>query len=414
MINLYIFNQTSPGAVFGVGTYIRELTAALKGSDINVCVIHLRSEKLDMETELLDGIRHWHIPAPTAINLQQNYEAANERYHRNILYLLQLYIVERKENLIFHINYMNCKPLADALKSTFDCKSVLVVHYLDSIIALMGNISRLRRIISQTDESTNAEDKSVKLFLGKEKELLQSSSIDKIICLSNHAYNLLLQDYHIDKEKIVVIYNGLTDMVDTSAGVRNLRKKWNVPHNEKIILFAGRMDEIKGLGYLLKAFREVLKIYPKCRLVIAGNGSYDKYTKESYDICTKITYTGLLEKPQLYEWYRMADVGVTPSLFEPFGYVTLEMMMHNLPVVATATSGLNEVADDTCGFKVPLTILPDSVEIDHSLLSQKICYLLQHPAEARKMGHNGRQRYLKKFSAKIFRDNMLRFYTGKN
>ena len=82
--------------------------------------------------------------------------------HRNILYLVQLYIVERKENLIFHINYMNCKPLADALKSTFNCKTVLAVHYLDSIIALMGNISRLRRIISQSEDPTNEREIFVK------------------------------------------------------------------------------------------------------------------------------------------------------------------------------------------------------------------------------------------------------------
>ncbi|MDR2774162.1 MAG: glycosyltransferase [Tannerella sp.] len=49
----------------------------------------------------------------------------------------------------------------------------------------------------------------------------------------------------------------------------------------------------------------------------------------------------------------MADVGVVPSLFEPFGYVAVEMMMHRLPVVVTATSGMNEVMDDTCGLKVP-------------------------------------------------------------
>ena len=51
------------------------------------------------------------------------------------------------------------------------------------------------------------------------------------------------------------------------------------------------------------------------------------------------------------------------------------MMMHELPIVATATSGLNEVVDESCGLKVPLIVSPDSVEIDTSLLAQKIVYL---------------------------------------
>jgi len=88
------------------------------------------------------------------------------------------------------------------------------------------------------------------------------------------------------------------------------------------------------------------------------------------------------------------------------------MMMHSLPVVVTETSGLNEVVDNTCGLKVPITELPDKVEIDTALLAQKILYLLQHPAEARKMGVYGRKRYLKEYSSDIFRKNLLNFYTS--
>ena len=254
MINLYIFNQTSPGAVFGVGTYIGELTAALKDSDINVCVVHLRSEKTDMETELLDGIRYWYIPSPISIIHQQNIEATNERYYRNILYLLQLYIVERRENLIFHINYMNCKSLAEALKSTFDCKIVLVVHYLDSSMTLSGSINRLRRIISETYEPTKIEEILAKISFQKEKEILQSHSVDKIICLSNHTFDLLHQDYRIDKEKMLVIYNGLTEVSHVSDK-QMLRKKYHIPAIP-VIIFVGRIDNMKGLTYALRAFKK--------------------------------------------------------------------------------------------------------------------------------------------------------------
>ena len=107
------------------------------------------------------------------------------------------------------------------------------------------------------------------------------------------------------------------------------------------------------------AFRNVLNSCPQSRLVITGNGDFSKYIKESQDIRTKIIYTGMLEKAQLYEWYCFADVGVIPSLFESFGYVAVEMMMHGLSIAATATSGLNEVVDDTCGLKVPVNEHPD-------------------------------------------------------
>ena len=73
-----------------------------------------------------------------------------------------------------------------------------------------------------------------------------------------------------------------------------------------------------------------------------------------------------MEKKELYEIYQMADVGVVPSLYEPFGYVAVEMMMHRLPIVVT--SCLNEVVDDTCGLKIPIIEYSDKVEIDTDLI----------------------------------------------
>jgi glycosyltransferase involved in cell wall biosynthesis len=221
---------------------------------------------------------------------------------------------------------------------------------------------------------------------------------------------IFCRDYGLDETKISVISNGLLDIADTTAHTELLRKKWNIPPGEKIILFAGRIDEVKGVSYLIKAFREVLRKCRNCRLIIAGSGNYDTFFKEAKDICTKITFTGLLEKEELHEIYQIADVGVIPSLFEPFGYVAIEMMMHKLPVVVTTTSGLNEIVDDTCGLKTPITVLPDRVEIDAALLSEKILYLLQHPIEAKQMGQNGRKRYLYNYSSEIFRRNMLQIY----
>ena len=408
MINLYVFNQTSPAAVFGIGTYIRELTTALKGSEINVCVVHLRSEKTDMEMEESDNIRHWYIPAQTSIHNYQNYEEQKECYYRNVLYLLQLYIVKRKEKLIFHINYMKCKPLVDLLKSTFDCKVVLVVHYLDSCILLMGNISRLRRIILQAIEPADIVERSAKVSFQEEKEMLQA--VDKIICLANHTFDFLHQEYQIDKEKMIIIHNGLSEVITLRLTAKDLLEKWRLSVKEFLILFVGRLQSGKGLIFLIEAFRKMLEIIPNCRLIIAGNGDYDTYLQEAKDICTKITFTGLLEKKDLYEFYQIANVGVIPSMYETFGYVAVEMMMHGLPLVTTATSGLNEVVDDACGLKVPITILPDKAEINTTLLAQKILYLLQHPVEAQQMGQNGRKRFLKKYASEVFRKNMLDFY----
>jgi len=162
--------------------------------------------------------------------------------------------------------------------------------------------------------------------------------------------------------------------------------------------------------FLIRAFHKVLDRIPDCRLVIAGNGSYDEYFKEAQEICTKVTFTGLLDKDVLSELYQIADVGVIPSLYETFCLVAVEMMMHRLPLIATETSGLNEVVDDTCGLKIPVVITPERVGIDTNVLAEKIIYLLEHPQEAERLGVNARKRYLERYTSEIFQRNMLEFY----
>ena len=405
-MNLYIFNESTRAAVFGIGTYISELTSALKKSAINMWVVHLSSNKPNVQTEEMDGIQHWFFPAIMPELKTMNYVKQTEMYYRNVVYLLRLHIKDNRD-LVFHLNYNQSDKLAEGLKKVFDCRIITVTHYYSWIHAVFDNLPRLRTILKEEQPTGSFGERLKKTF---EDEKSFYSKVDQIVCPSNYMREILCLDYGIDILKTAVIPNGLTDM---SVGIKSklLRKKWNISEREKIILFAGRMDQVKGIDFLIKAFREVLSQYPRCRLVIAGNGAYDKCTKESREICANVIYTGFLNKIQLNEWYRLADIGVIPSLFESFGYVALEMMMHGLPIVATATSGLNEVVDDTCGLKTPVTALSDSVEIDTTLLSQKILYLLQHPAEARKLGRNGRKKYLKEFSLKLFRQNMITFYT---
>jgi glycosyltransferase len=404
-MNLYILNEIRRGSIYGIGTYIRELTAALKDSDINICVVNLTSDKPQIQTEQTDGIRHWHFPLAIPDQRTTSNQKQCELYFRNVVYLLQLHI-EDKKNLIFHLNFFESGKLAEELKNAFACEIVSVAHFSGWGFTVYDNPERLRRILNEEHPDSLGENLK-KTF---EEEKLYYMKTDRIICLSNYMREILCRDYGLDATKISVISNGLRDVTDTSTDIKLLRKKWNIQSGEKIILFAGRIDEVKGVCFLIKAFREVLKKNQSCRLIIAGSGDYDKCFQEAKDICTKITLTGLLDKKDLYELYQIADVGVVPSLFEPFGYVAVEMMMHGLPIVATATSGLNEVVDDTCGLKIPITILPDRVEIDVALLSEKILYLLQHPVEAKQMGQNGRKRYLYNYSSEIFRINMSKMY----
>jgi len=407
-MNLYLFNDTDSAAVYGIGTYLKELTCTLEGSGINVHIVHLHSVRPKFEIEETNQVENWYIPEVSYNNNSIDAIREIEDYYRNVIYLFRLHIKDTKD-LIFQFNYNNCYSLAKGLKKVFNCKTVAVIHYTKWQLELHGHLQRLRTIKTKPEKQRTAFEQM--MYTSYEYEGALFKEVDRLIALSQYMKNILLNEYQIEPDKISVIPNGLEDMSPIQIPDRDaLRKKWHLSDNEKIILSVGRLDEAKGLSYLIKAFRKVLKSFQDCRLMVAGSGNYDTYLQEAKDICTKLTFTGLLEKKELCELYQIVDVGIAPSLVETFGYVAVEMMMHGLPVVATATSGLNEVVDDTCGLKIPIIEHPDRVEIDINLLAEKIIYLLQHPEEQKRMGANARRRYETFYSTEIFRENMLQFY----
>ena len=408
-MQLYLFDDNNIASVFGIGTYIRELVATLESSGIHIHIVHLHSNRPRFEIEKTDQVENWYIPKVYNDGISFNSVQNIEDYCRNVLYLLRLHIPEDTENLIFHFNYNQYQWLAKELKTAFNCTTVTTVHFVKWMLELQGNLSMFHAIKAKPENQLNSLEQS--LLKTDEYESMLYREVDKVIALSRDMKNHLCNEYQIIADKIIVIPNGLSkiDNVETDNYL-SLRKKWHINDKELLILFVGRLHPVKGLAFLIRAFREVLKTMPNCRLIIAGNGNYDLYLKECKDICTKITFAGFLEKHELHELYHIADLGITPSLYEPFGYVALEMMMHSLPIVTTTTSGLNEVVNDTCGLKIPLIVHSDRVDIDVDLLAEKIRYLLQCPVEAHRLGKNGRKRLMKYYSPEIFRQNMMDLY----
>ena len=405
MINLYIFIEPGRAAVYGIGTYIRELTEALRGANVNVCAIHLHSETPDKEPETADNIRHYYIPSPIHQNTVLNRNRQNGLYFRNVVYLLQLQMTNT-DQLVFHLNSNYNTQLTEELKKAFDCKVVVTVHYLNWCFSLFGNRTRFRRILAP--EVTD-DEKAIEVSYRDEKELF--TKVDHIICLSENTRDILQDDYQINQNKISIIYNGLADSESVIEKL-TVRQKYHIP-DIPVILFTGRLDDIKGLKYAIQAFRIVLSAYPDCHFIIAGNGSFDACMKECEDIWIHVTWTGLLDRKKLFDLYSIADIGIMPSFHEQCSYVAIEMMMHGIPLIASTTTGLCEMVEDgLTGLHIPVEEHPDRAEIDVSLLSEKMLYLLQHPEERKRMGANARRRYEQVYSSELMYEKMINFYTS--
>jgi glycosyltransferase len=410
--NVYIINnQSSRASVYGIGTYVNELIQGLAVRNVRVHLIHLNAGQHKVVVENTDAVEHIYIPTPK-IRYKDEMKH-NQLYFQNAVYLLRQYI-DNSDRVIFHLNYTQSKSLSDALKKTFNCSVVLALHYLTWGFELLGNATRLRKILAEDEFGLNdsAEKTSYRSF-HEEKSFFET--VDRVICLSEHTACLLKQDYRIDECRLAVVYNGLTDAAGEQSDRMQLRKKYGLPNNAPVILFVGRLDAVKGLSYFIEAVKILLDRLPACHVLIAGSGDYGIYLKSCGNRWMNVHFTGLLDKGDLYELYAVADIGVMPSLHEQCSYVAIEMMMHGVPLVGSTSTGLCEMIEEgVTGLHVPVEEFSDRVEIDAELLAEKMLYLLLHPEERERMGRNARRRYEDVYSSEVMGEKMTTFYDDLN
>jgi D-inositol-3-phosphate glycosyltransferase len=120
-------------------------------------------------------------------------------------------------------------------------------------------------------------------------------------------------------------------------------------NNDKIILFVGRIDPLKGLDKLIKAL-PYLRHIQGLRLVVIGGGEHSQHEIErlrklacDFKIQEAVTFLGLAKHEQLPYFYSAADVCVVPSYYESFGLVALESLACGTPVVATDVGNLKSI-----------------------------------------------------------------------
>ena len=108
---------------------------------------------------------------------------------------------------------------------------------------------------------------------------------------------------------------------------------------KKILLFVGRLVEIKNVSLALSAFAELND--PKTIFVIVGDGPELTKLKNMAANNSNIIFTGRLEGENLYAWYNIANVFTLPSYQEPFGAVTNEALLGGCYALISKNAGSN-------------------------------------------------------------------------
>ena len=144
----------------------------------------------------------------------------------------------------------------------------------------------------------------------------------------------------VDEDKIEIVPNG----IDLSEYVNlpkrgEFRRKYSIKDDEKIILYLGRIHNIKGIDLLVRAFADLIKELDNIKLVIVGpnDGFLSTLKKQIEDlkIGDRILFTGLLQEKDKLGAYVDADVYVLPSVYDTFPVTVLEACNKVIPTYNT-------------------------------------------------------------------------------
>ena len=177
--------------------------------------------------------------------------------------------------------------------------------------------------------------------------------VDALITVSNAMKDELVS-MGLPQDKIYVCYNGVdVKRFDPKnarpSNISRLRKQYGMGEDDRVVLFIGRLEEVKGADKLVLAMPHVLEKHPNTKLVLVGSGTQEGLIRgmiaDNGLEDSVVLNTDFLADDEKIDHYAMSDVCVFPSLYEPFGIVAIEAMAMEKPVVvgAKGTSGLREI-----------------------------------------------------------------------
>lgn len=389
--HLYILDQVSAASQYGIGTYIRQLISIWNERiSRKLTIVKMDASLENIEEFQCEGIRYLHLPLEDdeCINHDDFYKALAEAF---------ITCMDNSEKNIIHFNYFHQYSLIEKIKFLMPSINVIMtIHYFDW--GMLNGGGEITDVLNKSkEERTRKEVAIYHAFKGNGSVL---KKVDRIICLSEYSKHILKSMYHLDLSKVELIRNSLPDEYECLS----LEEKINEKHrlslhtDRKLILFVGRLDHNKGGWYLIQAFRKLIKIRQDVHLIMVGDGCMDLIKGEAEDIVSHITFTGRISKKKVYRLYRVADIGVLPSLYEQCSYVIIEMMMHGIPIIATDTSGLDEMLDDGCGgYKVSIKQFESDGFVDDLMDSMHKMLALSNN-ELNAMRKYSRECYLEKYN----------------
>ncbi|MEA2397989.1 MAG: glycogen synthase [Thermoleophilaceae bacterium] len=250
------------------------------------------------------------------------------------------------------VEHMNSDMLAAGVELG-DRYDFDVVHGHDWLVAVAGDhlAKRFRCPLAVTIHATEYGrhqgwvDKHPQSHIhGVERWM--ANRADRVVTCSAYMREHVADIYGLEERRIAVIPNGIdpTDLVPV-ADLDALRGRFADPA-ERLVLLVGRLVYEKGFQLALEALPGLIKRLGDVRFIVAGSGTHEQQLRaQAHDLGLDDhgAFLGWIGDDVLHSLYRISDLCVVPSIYEPFGLVALEAMASGCPCLVADTGGLREV-----------------------------------------------------------------------
>ena len=190
-----------------------------------------------------------------------------------------------------------------------------------------------------------------------EREMVRRA--DHVITCSRYMRSHVASVFGVRPARITAMQNGIDprDLEPVVPDLDALRARYAQPA-ERLVLLVGRLVYEKGFHLALDALAPVIRKLGGVRFVVAGTGTAEAELRRQawrLGLHRKGVFLGWVGDDMLHSLYRVADLCIVPSIYEPFGLVALEAMASGCLCVVADTGGLREVVpgDGTVGLRFP-------------------------------------------------------------
>jgi D-inositol-3-phosphate glycosyltransferase len=368
----------------GMNVYVRELARELGRRGIEVDVFTRWRERDDPQIQSLgENARVIHIPSGP-----MGYWPKMDVYEHLDEFTAKVAEYVAREGLsydLIHSHYWLSAEVARALAPRWQVPRIQMFHTL-------GLVKR-----EVMDEDIDGES-DVRVAI--ERRAVRESAA--VTAASEIEVGELLDLYGADPARLHIIPCGVDPDVFRPMRQMDAREALGRDQCERIVLFVGRIEQIKGIDVLLRALGLLFFRRPEfrndlCLLVVGGALDPNDDSPETekveelrrlvhqHRMEANVSFVGSLDQQRLALFYAAADVCAVPSLTESFGLVALEAMACGTPVVGTRVGGLQMLIEHgESGLLVPAG--------DYQALAEAIAEILSDHRLRMHLAHGARDR----------------------